>query len=400
LNRISHFYKTLIRSGTNNHRLSIKSLRKSFASEVFIKLSTHKKYGTVGSLYNIKDLRIQDHIHKVFNLSTPENIYWLEADWMGHSTPLTSFESYVLTKDLYVFLHAELQLENLPNYLKILRSLSFMQDFNEAVFRNLNRYQNEKFLQFFATRLTKLKIVPFKGFKPSYENLFNVKFEIETLQKALVLYAHGLESIQIDQYLYLPDGTTKLIKVIAKNLIQQEENDFSVIIIKRMIKKLIWFEFKDETFNKKRLSKATNQALNNALEILSVHEINIMADIWKKQIPSAYEKTAEFTITSRQELKLFLSLYKKIHAHNTHGGYLSISVKGVKNQKEAPFFDVEDPFIYLSDDRHLDDYKFPVNEFILKVSNHAKTAKVKEFCSFGLNSIIFWAFIGLAVKKN
>ena len=399
LNRISHFYKTLIRSVTNNPKLSIKSLRKSFASEVFIKLSTHKNNRMVRSLYKIKDSSIQDHIHKVFNLSTPENLYWLEADWMGHSTPLTSFESYVLTKDLAVFLHSEVQLESLPNYLKILRSLAPKQDFNEAVFRNLNRYQNEKFLRLFATKLTNLKKVPFQGFKPSFKTLFNVKLDIDTLQKALVLNAHDIDPFKIDQYLYMPDGTTNLIKGMATNVTQQEGNAVPATIIKNMIKKLSWFEFDGGTFNKKRLSKATYQTLSNALEILSVKEINIMADIWKRQIPSAYEKTAEFTITSRQDLKLFLSLYKKIHAHNTHGGYLSISAKGIKNLQEDPCLDVEEAFIMFSDDRQLDGEKFPVEEFILKVSNHAKTAKVKEFCSYGLNSIIFWAFIAKQIKE-
>jgi integrase len=391
VNKVSRFLTGVLRSIAKNQNLTIKSLRKTFASEVFINIAMYQDYSPLMKFIQINKINAAAGVDQSLNLERPHNVYWLLATWMGHSTPQTTFEYYVLTQELALFLSFERMPQEDSQYTQVLKSLNVNKSVNEATFKNLNRFKNHKYASLFSSKIANLPSESFVPGEAIYSDLFAVDLQNEALQKILVLHADDFEDKQIDSRLYLDSGTTTLIVGAAKRLLTPAKGrSIPDILLKSMIKKLAWFEFdrSDNEFRTKRISQLTKKMLANS-EKLEESELGKLKSIWQKQLVRSNKKPGEFVITNVEDLQCFLQLYDKFQMHDDFGGCLIVEIEGFKFEEDAPI--LGGPY-YLNvvDKRTVSVDEFPEEEFVLKLSYRAGQAKKLATCQLGLNSILFW----------
>ena len=393
-NRITSFLTMLVRSITRNQNLSIKSFRKSFASEILIQLGTSTDFRASSRFFEAQPEYLNDYIHKSFNQKSPSNLYWLVANLLGHTTPNTSFEHYTLTKDLLIFFETEKNLEQETKYSSVLNNIASKNDLTVATIKNLNRYKLFKFCYLHGSKLTILTHVPFKINTPHFEALFSKKVDIETLQKNLLVYANGdLLANEVDNQLLLTQGTTNaLIKGIKSLIKHKHPSQISDALVKKMIIDHSRFELKGNSFKKKQLPQITAKTINNLIK-LDDGNLKILQEIWRNQFTLGRYIKEELIIQSRSELTRFLSIYQTFNAHELEESYLNIDIIGTRNLKKLVAIEIKESYIEINDYQKIEEDGYPLENFILKISYRNRQAKKRAFCPFGISTIIFWASI-------
>jgi hypothetical protein len=358
----------------------------------------YQDYSPLMKFIQINKINAETGVDESFNLERPHNVYWLLATWMGHSTPQTTFEYYVLTQELALFLSFERMLQEDSQYTQVLKSLNVIKPVNEATFKNLNRFKNHKYASLFSSKITSLSSESFVPGEAIYSDLFAVNLQNEALQKILALHANDFEDKSIDKRLFLSSGTAKLIVDTAKQLFTPAKGrSIPDVLLKNMIKKLAWFEFdhsKNE-FKEKRISQLTKKMLANR-EKLEDSELGELKLIWQKQLVRSNKNPGEFVIFNVEDLQCFLGLYDKFQMHDDLDGSLIVEIEGFKIEDDPLSFEGHS-YLNSIDKRTLSVEEFPEEEFVLKLSYRASEAKKQATCQLGLNSIIFWTLLGKAV---
>lgn len=393
-NRITSFLTLLVRSITRNQNLSIKSFRKSFASELLVQLGTSMDFEASSRFFEAQSEYLNDYIHKSFNQESPSNLYWLVANLLGHTTPNTSFEHYTLTKDLLIFFETEKKLEQDSNYSSVLNNIASTHDLKVATIKNLNRYKLSKFCYLYGSKLTVFSRVPFRIHTPHFEALFSKKIDIETLQQNLLVYANGdLPANEIDNQLLLAQGTTNAFINGIKHLIDYKHpSQISDALVKKMIIDHSRFELNGNAFKKKQLPQITAKTIKNLIK-LNDGNLKILEEIWRNQFTLGRYIKEELIIQSRSELTKFLSIYQTFNAHEFEDNYLNINIIGTRNVKELVPIENNEPYIKTNDCQKIVEDDYPLENFTLKISYRSPKAKKPAFCPFGLNAIIFWSSI-------
>lgn len=397
VSKVERYYTLLLRSITGNANLSIKSLRKSFASDTFLNLTLGCEYKTLLDETCISNINARIQIEPSFNLPKPHGLHWLIANWTGHSTPLTTFEYYCLTLDLSVFAITEKLMENRPGYLTILKSLT-SESRPQSFYKNLNRYKGNKYVKFYSNHLSPQTKVAFEPGQGYFSDLFNNKLNNEIIQKILACYLNGWDYEQVDNYLLLTQGTSRQVIETCKRLLQTgRNNNIPATLFQKTVRQLIWWQF-NQQFSKKRISKLTEKTLEN-LSLLKKEELSTLFKTWIKQTYNGEFSINELRLLNIEDLTTFLEFYQKFNAHADCGGYLQIEISGIKNNESLPLFQVDqNDYLLIQDNRihRLDE--FERSSFTLKLSYRDKDTKKPATCHYGLNSALFFAKVLIELK--
>lgn len=390
--RVSKFITALVRSVTGNHALSIKSFRKSFASEAFVNLFASLVPNIIQPTKALKQQDFTQHIKNSFNTKSPHNLSWLLADWLGHSTPATSFQYYALVKELFVYLETERHLEKQYSYNSILKNVAPNNHNSDSIFKNLNRYKNFKFAVFYQSKVSQLESMPFVENQAEYLDLFSQRLDLDRLQKVLAAFASGENDHTIDQLLGLLPGTSASVINVTQNLLSGEDkNQLPDTLLKRAINSFKWITYENGEFRSGQKSTITTNTISNSLKI-SDKDLKTLLVLWKKQLADSFDTPNTFIIHSRPELESFLQIYKTLQLHDAYGGYLLITIMGIKNSSVKTSLDLFNySFVEWEDERQLTDDRFAEVYYGLKLSTRNRDAKKIRFCPRGLNAIAFWA---------
>jgi integrase len=396
---VTKFLEKIIRSVTGKSRISIKSFRKSFASETFVNLTLHR-YDFVAKLLEFKEANLSHEVLRSFNSYDPNNIYWLLANWMGHSSPLTTFEYYALTKDLEIFLITEEKLQSSNGYNAILESFDINQELKKATYRNLNRSKSNKFAYFFANYISEFKQSPFKTKKPSYTKIMNLEYSTVEIQKVLTLFLMEHESSDIDKLLLLKPGSAALVIQASKDILKRDHHTIiSDPVLKHFIKHVTWVKFNQKQFTEQKASKLTKQTIENGT-VLNTKEIKSVTQLWLEQLYDSDKDMGIIKVQNDQNLVQFLTIYNQIHTHESNRGYLLIEVHGIKNNSDDAVPAIhEEPYVSYKDKRVLSMDKFPEQFFILKLSTRSKESKRPSNCKLGFDSIVFFIALKQYLKE-
>lgn len=388
--KVSNYLTQLIRSVANNPTLSIKSLRKSFASEAFLSLILFENHALVLGTTQLHQIKTDRVIRDSFNLRQPHNLSWLLASWMGHSTPITTFEYYCLSLDLVAFSFLESRFEASSNYLSILKSFNSDKPLSPSIYKNLNRFKDNKFIKLYITQLSRNQVVPLKHYTPHYDELFTISLEHETLQDILTLSTQGADESTIDKTQFLTKTTAKKVIQCAKKLLQTASSDsLSEPLFNKAIKILSWRHLGDKG-SKARVPLITKQMMANAFNLKS-DEIDQLFNLWKKQLKMNYFERGELFFSTLDNLEEFLTIYRSFNAHSVHNGHLLINVSGIKNSEDAPIKVSADDYLVFQDTRIQQTDAFEYSQYTLRLSFRDKEAQKIATCPFGLNSSIFFA---------
>lgn len=399
--KISRYLTLLIKNVTKDPRLSIKSMRKSFASEAFLKICLGTNHQALLNYTAFKQTKLPINLNKFFNQSSPVNQSWLLADWIGHSTPKTTFEYYCLTMDLAVFAYSEAWQEKQPDYMATLKTINGKHTYPSYMYKNLNRYKMNKFTRFYAENISSLDTPLFQSGKVAYISLFKLKLNTDDIQKILALFRAKLTPKKIDILLSLePLSSSQVIKSFHSILQQDKDIMLPEKLIFNCIDSLIWWRYESNTkqLTELRVPQITKVSLNKS-QAINPQDVDVLLKIWKKQLPRNKLNNGNFIIESQQDLESFIQIYDKFQYHSSIGGYLQISLTGVKNKKEETLIITTPNYIKLIDKRKVSEEHFPSTTFNIKLSYRDEKAKVKGTCSYGVNSIVFLLiFLSLHIK--
>lgn len=399
--KISRYLTLLIRSVTKDPNISIKSMRKSFASEIFLKICLGNNYQYLLNYSVLKQAKLPINLSTFFNESSPINQSWLLADWIGHSTPKTTFEYYCLTMDLAVFAYSEAWQEKQPDYMATLKTINGKHAYPSFVYKNLNRYKMNKFTRFHAKNISSLETPVFQSGKVSYLNLFKLKLNTDDIQKILALFRAKLTPKKIDEFLSLESLTSVQVIKGFHSILQQDKNIMlPEKLIFNCIDSLIWWRYESKTqqLTELRVPQITKASLNKS-QTISQKDLEFLLKIWKKELFRNELNTGNFVIGNQLDLEGFLCIYDEFQCHSSIGGYLQITLTGVKNKKEEILSITTPDYIKIFDKRKVSEEHFPISSFNIRISYRDQNAKVKGTCSYGVNSIIFLLiFLNLHIK--
>ena len=393
--KVTAYVQFILQSVTANPKVTVKSLRKTFASEMFLNLTMNENFGGMLKKFRINRLNLNTEVQQAFNQKNPFNLYWLLASWMGHSTPETTFKYYIITHEIVIFLWSEQILQKEPRYLSMLKFLSSEQGLKESAFKNLNRTKPYKYATFFYKFLTSFTAENLLPRRVEIPHLFDVGFETEKLDKILTLYRSGLSAEIIEKKLSLSPSTA--LSVIQKSRFLVSQNgSISDELFFSYLSRLSRFEFGEGKLVPIRTSRIFEKT-SKKMAILSHEDKGFLKGLWQKQFAETFVDTSRFRISSENELIEFLTIYKKIQLHHDFGGHLLIEVNGFRTQNCREFqLNSQDDYIKFADCREVSKIRPPLLEgFDIYLSARGINAKKTAKLHLALNVMIF-----LTLLKN
>ena len=391
--KVTAYIQTLLLSVTGNRKVTIKSLRKTFASEVFVNLTMHDGLEDILKNLHLNRLDLDKEINRTFNQSQPHNLFWLLAAWMGHSSPLTTFKHYILTQELIIFLWSEKHLQSQPDYLRILKSINSKLCLKESAYWNLNRTPHHKYATFFQKHITAFTPKQLKERYFEIGELFPQKIKTDLLDKILTLYRYGYNLDGIDSKLLLSPLTSLAVIKKAKSLLGIDSLKNNTLFFD-YLSKISMFKIQDSVLSANRTSEVYKKTM---LEMSKLnHEDRIkLQTLWHKQFTETFVEPHRFQISSEDDLVVLLNIYKKIECHNEFGGYLLIEVFGYRNNTNDTYqLNNQEKAINISDKRKVSENRPSfVEKFNLYLSMRNHDAKKSSNSSLGLNAMIFWTLI-------
>ncbi len=323
-------------------------------------------------------------------------MYWLLANWIGHSTPLTTCEYYSLTQDLAVFSITEDRLSKNKGYTYTLKALT-NKTFKAHVYKDLHRFKHEKYAYFFSKKISQVQGSDLLPRSPAFSELFNIQEGVDTIQKVLARYQSGLSVRDIDKELFIEPGFSQQIIIVSKQLLSSKLKDvFSEELFKKILQRFTWWSF-NKVYCKDRIPKLTERTLENARELNS-NEISRLFDIWVLTLKGDCLKNNFWQIETANDLTTFLKIYDKFNAHDDLGGCLLIEVTGVKHTQSEFIPPSGLNFaLVIDDNRVLSTGDFESVLFKLKLSFRPEKSKLAS-CKYGLQSTLFYVKLIEALK--
>lgn len=390
---VTSYIQTLLQFVTGNPKVTIKSFRKTFASEVFVNLTMHDGLEDILKILQLNRLYLDKEINCTFNQSQPHNLFWLLAAWMGHSSPLTTFKHYILTQELIIFLWSEKHLQNQPNYLKILKSINSKLDLKDSTYWNLNRAPQHKYVTFFQKHITEFTTEKLKERFFEIAELFPQNVETNLADKILTLFSNGYRFDDIDKkFLLSPSRSLTVIKkakaILCSNSLNTEQLAFDYL------SKISIFKFIDGELSANRTSEIYKKTMS-AVSKLDQSDLQKLHALWQKQLTETFIDPNRFQIKSEEDLNVLLNIYKKIQCHNEYGGYILIEVNGYRDNKSNHYqLSNQEMAFSISDKREISEIRPPfIQSFNVYLSIRNIDAKKPANSSLGLNAIIFWGLL-------
>ena len=402
--KIYRYLTSLVRQITGKNDLSIKSLRKSFASEIALQiLLQHNQALVLKTLDLRKNFITPKHLKNFMGNSNPENCMWLLANWMGHASPQTTLESYILTMDLIVFLKTEEIFEERQrhkkkeSYTEILKACCQRQDLSESVFKNLNRVKGFKYPKLFIDQLSETKTNIKDSILINYETLFEHNICINNIQKTLTLHTVQYSIDKIKSKLIIPDEYLKHLISTYKKIISKitPESDLNSLIEQSIIDRCTYFYFKDGEIHQNKTHKRGYEFISECLR-LDTQDINTLFELWLAQIDLDFMKDGAFIIKNTTDLKTTLKIFQKLPLFykNKNETIMHVVAKGfITNSR---LLDIQfDSNIYFSDKRVQTNEKLALTTFHLKLSVRQHNSKKTSSCPIAINAGIFLSKITL-----
>lgn len=393
IKKVTAYIQALLHSVTGNHKLTIKSFRKTFASEVFLNLTMKGGLEDILEILHLKRLDLNKEIHRTFNRSQPHNLFWLLAAWMGHSSPLITFKHYILTQELIIFLLSEKHLQSQPSFLRVLKSINSKLSLKESAYWNLNRAPDHKYATFFQKHITAFTLEKLKERSLEMGELFSKKTTLDLVDKILTLYINGYNSNDIDnKLLLLPSTTHAVIKKVEFLFGIGSLKDNSLFF--DYLSKMSMFKIQGGVLIPNRTSEVFKKTMLEMSKLNNEDQIKLQT-LWRKQFAKTFIKPNCFEISSEDDLISLLEIYKKIECHNEVGGYLLIEAFGYRNNANDIYkISTQEEAIRISDKRKVSENRLAfVEKFNLYISIRNHDAKKTLNSIQGLNAMIFWTLI-------
>jgi hypothetical protein len=384
-NRVERYLKTLIRSITGDNSLTLKSLRKSFASEIFLKFAlTEDSHPVLSKL----DLLPTHNRQELLNYSSPQSRFWMLADWIGHTTPQTTFQHYALTMDLASFSISDRLFQKNRLFAKSLQFLADDLELNPSAYKNLNRYAPCKFADFYPRFLSHTDFINFDWHQPKYIKFFELEIDLQKLEKVLASFACDVDIEVIAKNTFLDVSTVKRITKSAGMILQTlaKEKDLTHPFKKQMLDSLLSVKYRNNQFHQDKIPKLADQLIASFM-LRKSEDFGLIFQLWIEQAAKGINKNKGLYLTTLDNLNTFLSFYNQCFSENfidNGKGGLFIEVDGTFVATNRLNFNDHKykSMIQLENQRIINQQKIPTEHFFVSLStrsfNATKTARSNQ----------------------
>ena len=403
--RVESYLKTLMRSVTGDSSLTIKSLRRSFATAVFLKLALADDPHPVRSKLDILQ---QPSSQKLLSHCSPQSKYWMLADWIGHTTPLTTFNFYALSMDLACFTLSERFLQEQTLFSRSLRYLGQDVCLNESAYKNLNRYTACKFADFYSRYLSKPDDPKHEWQSPSYIAFFKHDITLEHLESVMACFAQNEVPEKVAEILFLPVSEVKRIFRSAQMILSalSKTKNAPASFIKQILESILAFKFQKGKLIKERTSQVSDKLTSRFIATAS-DDFNTIYTLWTEEAAQGINTGSGLCFYNKKNLEIFLNFYEKYFLDDVHEGGLGglyVEVTGNNLSNGCLVFNHSKfaMLIRIEDKQEKVDTKIPITTYYVSQSLRSFDSSKKASSKKALHRAIFLTkiFKDLSLSRN
>lgn len=390
--RVESYLKTLMRSVTGDSSLTIKSLRRTFATDVFLKIALNDPSHPVTSKI---DLLQRPPGQELISYCSPQSKFWMLADWIGHTTPQTTFNYYALSMDLACFSLAERFLQNKALFNKSLHYLGDDLSLKESTYKNLNRYKACKFADFYSRYLTK-SIQPKTTWQsPSYVAFFKNDITLEQLESVLACFAQNETPEKVAEILFLPVSDVKRIFGSARMILFELSNARNTppSFIKKILDSILAFKYSNGALIKERTAHVSDKLIPRFMDKREA-DFKAVYTLWIGEAAQGVNEKQGLFFYSQKSLETFLNFYKdcffdEVDEEGIGGLYVEVIGYDLKPGQLNLKLEKHNSLIHVEDRRETTQTKLPVSHFYVSQSTRRFDSLKKATSKKALHRAIF-----------
>ncbi|PLA74972.1 hypothetical protein CYQ88_03470 [Hydrogenovibrio sp. SC-1] len=381
-------YLTNLLQNVTGEALTIKSLRKTFASTQFLRLTFLENNEWI-----IKEAGLESDANPVFQQqiesAEPHQKFWILANYIGHTSPQTTFESYALTLELANFYFSERLLEQQAHYKRRLKSLNTSKKVSESTIRNLRRYPEYTYAHHFSSVIYDPQLDCDWG-TPINTSFLTTSVSIEKLEQVVVLLSMQYSQQAINDSTFVPIETISYIKE-AYNQLLLDIFDGQIIpnkLEEDFIKRLTFANLNHKKWQKIRFEDLRASITDSSIKSKITTESNFYK-LWKSQVKEVIKRNGEWHFSSQNKLEEMLGLFEGFVNGKSK---LQIKLIGIKlSQDEIETIHFGDHWV--KDERKIDDTQIPFTEFLVSVAVSKDESKNRLTCKKCLGYGVFFSVL-------